>query len=47
MPIAIVESLTRDGAVARVLADPAASDYVAVLPVWVPQTVAAEAADQP
>jgi rod shape-determining protein MreC len=47
MPIAIVESLTRDGAVARVLADPAASDYVAVLPVWVPQAVAAEAAVRP
>lgn len=47
MPIAIAESLTRDGAVARVLADPAASDYVAVQPVWVPQALAAGAAAQP
>lgn len=47
MPIAIVESLTRDGAVARVLADPAASDYVAVQPAWAPQAVAADAAAQP
>ncbi len=47
MPIAVVESLTRDGAVARVLADPAASDYVAVLPAWVPQAVAADAANRP
>lgn len=47
MPIAIAESLTRDGAVARVLADPAASDYVAVQPVWAPQALAAGAAAQP
>lgn len=33
-PIAVVESLTRDGAVARLLSDPAASDYVAIDPVW-------------
>lgn len=47
MPIAIAESLTRDGAVARVLADPAASDYVAVQPVWAPQALTAGAAAQP
>ena len=34
MPIAIAETITRDGAIARVLADPAASEHVAVLPVW-------------
>lgn len=37
MPIAIAETITRDGAIARVLADPAASEHVAVLPVWAPQ----------
>ena len=36
-PIAIVESLTRDGAIARLLSDPAASDYVAIEPVWSPE----------
>ncbi len=35
-PFAVVESLTRDGAIARVLSDPAASDYVAVQPAWAP-----------
>ena len=33
-PIAIVESLTRDGAIARLLSDPAASEFVAVEPIW-------------
>ncbi len=47
MPIAIAESLTRDGAVARILADPAASDYVAVQPVWAPQALTAGAAARP
>ena len=36
-PIAVVETLTRDGAVARVLSDPAATDYVSVEPVWTPE----------
>ena len=35
-PIAVVASLTHDGAIARVLSDPAASEMVAVLPVWDP-----------
>ena len=35
-PIAVVASLTRDGAIARVLSDPAASEMVAVQPVWDP-----------
>jgi len=44
MPIAVAETITRDGAIAHVLADPAASDYVAVHEAWVPQIDAAQAA---
>lgn len=40
MPIAIAETITRDGAIARVLADPADSEYVAVQQVWAPQVAA-------
>ena len=36
-PIAVVETLTRDGAIARVLSNPAATDYVSVEPVWAPE----------
>ena len=36
-PIAIVDTLTRDGAIARLLSDPAASEYVAVEPIWTSQ----------
>ena len=36
-PIAIVETITRDGAIARLLSDPSASEFVAVEPVWTPQ----------
>jgi len=32
----VVTELTRDGAVARLLSDPAASDMVAVQPQWNP-----------
>ena len=35
-PVAVVTELTRDGAVARLLSDPAASDMVAVQPQWNP-----------
>jgi rod shape-determining protein MreC len=35
-PLAVVERLTRDGAVGRVLSDPATSDYVAVERAWSP-----------
>lgn len=35
-PIAVVTALTHDGAVARVLASPAASEVVTVQPVWNP-----------
>lgn len=34
IPIAVVTHLTRDGAIARVLADPAGSEHVAIEPVW-------------
>jgi rod shape-determining protein MreC len=36
-PIAMVARLTRDGAIAQVLGNPAASEYVAVEPVWTPE----------
>jgi rod shape-determining protein MreC len=35
-PIAVVTALTRDGAIARVLSDPAASEVVTVQPQWDP-----------
>ena len=35
-PIAVVASLTHDGAIARVLADPATSEMVVVQPEWNP-----------
>ncbi|MBU6269291.1 MAG: rod shape-determining protein MreC [Sphingomonadales bacterium] len=35
-PIAVVTALTRDGAIGRVLADPAASEVVSVQPEWNP-----------
>lgn len=38
VPVAIVENVTRDGAVARILSDPAATDFVMVEPVWQPST---------
>ena len=41
-PIAIVDTITRDGAIARLLSDPAASEFVAVEPIWTSQ-----ATDQP
>ena len=37
-PIAVVETLTRDGAIARLLSDPAASEFVAVEPIWTPSS---------
>jgi rod shape-determining protein MreC len=36
-PIGVVVSLTRDGAVARLLSDPAITEYVAVEPIWAPE----------
>ena len=37
-PIAVVETITRDGAIARLLSDPAASEFVAVDPIWTSET---------
>ena len=35
--VAVAETITRDGAIARLLSNPAATDYVAVEPVWQPE----------
>jgi rod shape-determining protein MreC len=37
--VAVAETVTKDGAIARVLSNPAATDYVAVEPVWKPAAV--------
>lgn len=42
--IAVAESLLPDGAIARVLSDPAATEYVIVEPVWAPESAAARGA---
>ena len=34
IPVAVVESRTRDGAIARILGDPAAADFVIVEPIF-------------
>lgn len=39
--VAIVQEVTTDGAVAAVISDPAATDFVAVEPIWQPQGVKA------
>jgi rod shape-determining protein MreC len=36
--VAVVTEVTRDGAIARVLSDPAATDYVVVEQIWAPAT---------
>jgi rod shape-determining protein MreC len=33
-PIAIVDAITRDGAIAKLVSDPSTSEFVAVEPVW-------------
>lgn len=38
VPVAIVRNVTRDGAVARIISDPAASEFVVVEPIWQPIT---------
>ncbi|RVQ69192.1 rod shape-determining protein MreC [Croceicoccus ponticola] len=38
VPVAIVANITRDGAVARIVSDPAASEFVVVEPIWQPIT---------
>lgn len=45
--LAAVTSVTRDGAIARVLADPAATEFVAVDRVWAPQAEPSPAASGP
>ncbi len=45
LPVAMVEQLTDDGAIARVVSDPAAADFVAVEPLY--QPVLIEAARTP
>jgi rod shape-determining protein MreC len=37
--VGVAEVITKDGAIARVLSNPAATDYVAVEPVWQPEAV--------
>jgi len=39
--VAIVQEVTADGAVAAVISDPAATDFVAVEPIWQPRAVQA------
>ena len=49
LPVAIVTQVTDDGAVARVISDPVATDYVAIDPIWEPEIVRAarQPADEP
>lgn len=44
MAVAVVTSITHDGAIARLLSDPGATDFVAVEPVWNPAPEPAETA---
>ena len=37
--VAVVDTITKDGAIARMLSNPAATDFVAVEPVWKPEAV--------
>ncbi len=39
IPVAVVESTNKDGAIAHLLSNPAATDYVSVEPVWKPEAV--------
>ncbi|MGX7895304.1 rod shape-determining protein MreC [Tsuneonella sp. HG222] len=39
IPVAVVAGITKDGAVANLLSNPAATDYVSVEPVWKPEAV--------
>lgn len=43
--VALVEQVTDDGALARIISDPAASDFVAVEPMFQPQAVRAAATE--
>ena len=39
--VALAAEITRDGAIAQLLSNPAATDIVVVEPIWQPQAVAA------
>ena len=39
IPVAVVDEVTRDGAIARLLSNPAATDFVSIEPVWQRQAV--------
>ena len=43
MAVAIVTEVTDDGAIGRIISDPAATDYVSVEPIWQPESVGAAA----
>jgi rod shape-determining protein MreC len=45
--IAVADTLASDGAIARVLSDPAATEYVIIEPVWAPESVSAPDAESP
>ena len=36
VPVALVQEILKDGAIARIISDPAATEFVAVEPVWQP-----------
>ncbi|WP_299309386.1 rod shape-determining protein MreC [uncultured Croceicoccus sp.] len=38
VPVAVVKEVTRDGAVARIISDPAATEFVTIQPIWQPVT---------
>lgn len=42
--VAVVAELTNDGALARIISDPAATDFVSVEPIWQPEAVRSAAA---
>ena len=37
--VAVVDTLTKDGAIGRMLSNPAATDFVAIEPVWKPEAI--------
>ncbi|MDA7787870.1 rod shape-determining protein MreC [Sphingomonadaceae bacterium] len=39
--VAVISEITEDGGLARMISDPAATDYVSVEPIWQPEAVAA------
>ncbi|WP_369426049.1 rod shape-determining protein MreC [Croceibacterium aestuarii] len=39
IPVAVVEEPNKDGAIARLLSNPAATDFVSIEPVWKPEAV--------